>query len=144
MEIHKDSQTVFGVDWGKKNIGVAVGDLQLKISHPLCVISSNSKEILKEKLLVLLNEWSPVKVVYGLPFHENGAKHELMPVIKKFALSIFKKYNCEYLFINETLSSNLASSLTYKSKNKRNDSLSAMIILDDFFNLEDNKYCGNQ
>jgi len=139
--IHKDSQTVFGVDWGEKNIGVAVGDLQLKISHPLCVISSNSKEILKEKLLVLLKEWSPVKVVYGLPFHENGDKHELMPVIKKFALSIFKKYNCEYLFINETLSSNLASSLTYKSKNKRNDSLSAMIILDDFFNLEDNKSC---
>ena len=141
MVIHKDSQTVFGVDWGKKNIGVAVGDLQLKISHPLCVISSNSKEILKEKLLVLLKEWSPVKVVYGLPFHENGDKHELMPVIKKFALSIFKKYNCEYLFINETLSSNLASSLTYISKNKRNDSLSAMIILDDFFNLEDNKSC---
>ena len=141
MVIHKDTQTVFGVDWGKKNIGVAVGDLQLKISHPLCVISSNSKEILKEKLLVLLKEWSPVKVVYGLPFHENGDKHELMPVIKKFALSIFKKYNCEYLFINETLSSNLASSLTYKSKNKRNDSLSAMIILDDFFNLEDNKSC---
>lgn len=141
MVIHKDSQTVFGVDWGKKNIGVAVGDLQLKISHPLCVISSNSKEILKEKLLVLLKEWSPVKVVYGLPFHENGDKHELMPVIKKFALSIFKKYNCEYLFINETLSSNLASSLTYKSRNKRNDSLSAMIILDDFFNLEDNKSC---
>jgi len=139
--IHKDTQTVFGVDWGKKNIGVAVGDLQLKISHPLCVISSNSKEILKEKLLVLLKEWSPVKVVYGLPFHENGDKHELMPVIKKFALSIFKKYNCEYLFINETLSSNLASSLTYKSRNKRNDSLSAMIILDDFFNLEDNKSC---
>ena len=141
MVIHKDTQTVFGVDWGKKNIGVAVGDLQLKISHPLCVISSNSKEILKEKLLVLLKEWSPVKVVYGLPFHENGDMHELMPVIKKFALSIFKKYNCEYLFINETLSSNLASSLTYKSKNKRNDSLSAMIILDDFFNLEDNKSC---
>ena len=141
MVIHKDSQTVFGVDWGGKNIGVAVGDLQLKISHPLCVISSNSKEILKEKLLVLLKEWSPVKVIYGLPFHENGDKHELMPVIKKFALSIFKKYNCEYLFINETLSSNLASSLTYKSKNKRNDSLSAMIILDDFFNLEDNKSC---
>lgn len=141
MVIHKDSQTVFGVDWGKKNIGVAVGDLQLKISHPLCIISSNSKEILKEKFLVLLKEWSPVKVVYGLPFHENGDKHELMPVIKKFALSIFKKYNCEYLFINETLSSNLASSLTYKSKNKRNDSLSAMIILDDFFNLEDNKSC---
>ena len=141
MVIHKDTQTVFGVDWGKKNIGVAVGDLQLKISHPLCVISSNSKEILKEKLLVLLKEWSPVKVVYGLPFHENGDMHELMPVIKKFALSIFKKYNCEYLFINETLSSNLASSLTYKSRNKRNDSLSAMIILDDFFNLEDNKSC---
>ena len=138
MVIHKDSQTVFGVDWGKKNIGVAVGDLQLKISHPLCVISSNRKEILKEKLLFLLKEWSPVKVVYGLPFHENGDKHELMPVIKKFALSIFKKYNCEYLFINETLSSNLASSLTHKSKNLRNDSLSAMIILDDFFNLEDN------
>ena len=141
MEIHKDSQTVFGVDWGKKNIGVAVGDLQLKISHPLCVISSNTNEILKEKLLVLLKEWSPVKVVYGLPFHENGDKHELMPVIKKFALSIFKKYSCEYFFINETLSSNLASSLTYKSKNKRIDSLSAMIILDDFFNLEDNKSC---
>jgi RNase H-fold protein (predicted Holliday junction resolvase) len=64
-----------------------------------------------------------------------------MPVIKKFALSIFKKYNSEYFFINEFLSSNMASDLMFKSKNNRNDSLSAMIILDDFFNLEDNKSC---
>ena len=49
MVIHKESQTIFGVDWGKKNIGIAVGDLKLKIAHPLCVISSNSNEILKEK-----------------------------------------------------------------------------------------------
>ena len=67
-----------------------------------------------------------------------------MPVIKKFALSIFKKYNSEYFFINELLSSNLASNLMHKTKNKRNDSLSAMIILDDFFNLEDNIYCGKK
>ena len=98
MEIHKNSKTIFGVDWGKKNIGVAVGDLRLKIAHPLCVISSNSNEILKKKLLVLLKEWAPVKIVYGLPYHQNGRKHELMPVIKKFALSIFKKYNCEFFF----------------------------------------------
>ena len=55
MEIHKNSKTIFGVDWGKKNIGIAVGDLKLKIVHPLCVISSNSNEILKEKFLALLN-----------------------------------------------------------------------------------------
>ena len=65
-----------------------------------------------------------------------------MPVIKKFASSIFKKYNSEYFFINELLSSNLASDLMHKSKNKRNDSLSAMIILDDFFKLEDNGFRG--
>ena len=58
MVIHKYSQTIFGIDWGKKNIGVAVGDLKLKISHPLCVISSNSTKILKEKLLVLLKNGS--------------------------------------------------------------------------------------
>ena len=144
MEIHKNTATIFGIDWGKKNIGIAVGDLKLKIAHPLCIISSKSSEILKEKLLVLLNEWEPVKVVYGLPYHENGNKHELMPLIKKFALSIFKKYNSEYYFINEALSSNLASNLMNKNKNKRNDSLSAMIILDDFFNLEDNKPRGEK
>ena len=54
MVIHKDTKTVFGVDWGKKNIGVAVGDLQLKISHPLCVISSNSKETLLSRVSILL------------------------------------------------------------------------------------------
>jgi putative Holliday junction resolvase len=140
--IHKESQTIFGVDWGRKNVGVAVGDLKLKIAHPLCVISSNNKGTLQDKLLVLLNEWTPVKVVYGLPYHENGSKHKLMPVIKKFASSIFKKYNSEYFFINELLSSNLASDLMHKSKNKRNDSLSAMIILDDFFKLEDNGFRG--
>ena len=138
MVIHKSQETIIGVDWGKKNIGVAVGDLKLKIAHPLCVISSNSNEILKKKFLELLKEWTPVNVVYGLPFHENGSKHELMPVIKKFALSIFKKYNSEYCFINEAFSSNSASNLKLKSKNKKIDSLSAMIILDDFFNLEDN------
>ena len=62
---------------GEKNIGVAVGDLKLKIAHPLCVISSNNKGNLQEKLLVLLNEWSPVKVVYGLPYHENGVNMNL-------------------------------------------------------------------
>ena len=108
MVIHKESQTIFGVDWGEK-YWCCSWRFKVKNCSPLCVISSNNKETLQDKLLVLLNEWTPVKVVYGLPYHENGSKHKLMPVIKKFASSIFKKYNSEYFFINELLSSNLAS-----------------------------------
>ena len=74
---------------GEKNIGVAVGDLQLKISHPLCVISSNSNEILK-KTLVLLNEWSPVKVVYGSPFMKMEISMNLCQLLKNLHFLFLK------------------------------------------------------
>ena len=139
VEIHKNSKTIFGMRLGEKNIGIAVRRFKIKIAHPLCVISSNSNEILKEKFLVLLNECGPLsKLFMDFLFMKMEASMNLCHSLKNSHFSIFKKYNSEYCFINELLSSNLASNLMNKTKNKRIDSLSAMIILDDFFNLEDN------
>ena len=58
--------------------------------------------------------------------------------LKNLHFQFLKNIIQNIAFINELLSSNLASNLIHKTKNKRIDSLSAMIILDDFFNLEDN------
>ena len=76
MVIHKESKTIFGVI-GEGKYWCCSWRFKIKNCHPLCVISSNNKDSLQDKLLVLLNEWTPVKVVYGLPYHENGSNINL-------------------------------------------------------------------
>ena len=58
---------MLALDYGRKRVGVAIGDLQLKIAHPLSTVRYNSWEDLKKQLEQLIDEWRPDRLVVGIP-----------------------------------------------------------------------------
>ena len=61
-------------DFGARRLGVAVGELTLRIAHPLETIHADSEEVRMEQVGRLIKEWSPVLLVVGLPLHMDGTR----------------------------------------------------------------------
>ena len=77
--------TVLAFDFGEKRIGVAIGNLELGLAHPLVTLSNENKEECLRSITRLIKEWEPVLLVVGLPVHADGAEHELTHRSRRFA-----------------------------------------------------------
>lgn len=69
--------TVLGFDFGGRRIGVAVGQLELGLAHPLATVSNANAEECFGTIAQLIGEWRPILLVVGLPTHADGTEHEL-------------------------------------------------------------------
>lgn len=100
---------VLAFDFGGKRIGTAVGDLELRIPHPLCVLPSEPIVERFRAIGELVTEWRPVLLVVGLPRHDDGRHHALAPRCEKFARSLAGRFELTVLLVDEFLSSAAAS-----------------------------------
>ena len=66
------SQSVMGFDFGKKRIGVAVGDTMIGIAHAVDTIHAESNADRMQAVDALVKEWQPALLVIGEPTYENG------------------------------------------------------------------------
>ena len=60
-------------DFGTKRIGVAVGDFETRLAHPLATIAAVENRARFAAIGQLVAEWRPVLLVVGLPAHADGA-----------------------------------------------------------------------
>ena len=58
--------SVLAFDFGAKRIGVANGDLSLRIAHPLTTIEGANNEAKLDAIGALVSEWRPVLFVVGI------------------------------------------------------------------------------
>lgn len=131
---------IMAFDFGLKRIGVAIGDTEIKIPHPLTTISGKNKKDKLEQIIKLVNYWQPVHFVVGLPsFSED--KVELLGAIKNFSCDLIKTFNYKVDFVNEddtsimaSLDLNMANIYGKKQRNKI-DSLAACWILTEYFSI---------
>ena len=56
----RDSGTILGFDFGEKRIGVAVGDVEVGLAHPLRLIAAETNDQRFAQIAVLIQEWQPV------------------------------------------------------------------------------------
>ena len=97
--------TVLAFDFGEKRVGVAVGELELELAHPLATITAESD---KERLTAierLVKEWSPVLFVVGLPMHLDGSDHELAKRCRRFAERLRGRFGRPARLVDERLTS---------------------------------------
>lgn len=106
---HHPSTTVLGFDFGLKRIGVAVGDLQLGLAHPLTTIAGESNKQRFGTIEALLREWKPALVVVGLPAHLDGVEHEMSARCRRFAHQLEGRFGLKVALVDERLSSAEAS-----------------------------------
>ena len=132
--------TVIALDYGTKRIGVAVGDSQVKIAHPIEVINRKTSAHTKKEITRIIENWRPSKLVVGMPKSTvNNCRHKLHEEIKRFCKKLKADFSVPIVLIDESYTSVeaelklKATGLKSQSIYSITDSLAASSILEDFF-----------
>ena len=132
-------RTIIGFDFGKKYIGVAVGQEITGSASPLGSIKANDGIPNWDDLGNYLKEWQPDFIVVGLPLNMDGSEQQLTKDAKKFGNRVAGRFGLKVEFQDERLTTadakeQLFSRGGYKNLKKDNiDAESARLIIESFF-----------
>ena len=138
----KISKTLIGFDFGKKYIGVAVGQELTGSATPLGSIKAKEGIPNWDNLKQYINEWEPDMVVVGLPLNMDGSEQQLTRDARKFGNRISSQCNIQVVFQDERLTTvdakeRLFAQGGYRNLKKDNiDALSAVLIIESYFEAQ--------
>lgn len=92
-------------DFGIKRIGVAVGDWETRLAHPLETIAEEANDPRFARIGALLEEWRPQALVVGLPLSLDGEEHELSRRCRRFANQLHGRFALPVSLVDERLTS---------------------------------------
>jgi putative Holliday junction resolvase len=139
MPDHGLHGAVLAFDFGEKRIGVAVGDVEVGIAHPLQTISGEGNDQRFAMIAALIEEWRPARLVVGLPLHLDGTEHEMTRLSRKFARRLEGRFGLRAVLVDERLSSAEASQtlnelgIRGRGQKPMLDQVAAQHILQSFF-----------
>ena len=121
------ARTVLAFDFGLKRIGVAVGEPELGMAHPLPAVAVFSQ------IEKLVEEWKPAHLVVGLPTSVQGVPHAMTKQAEDFARRLEKRFKLPVARVDERYTSVEAESRLKGVKKKAIDSVAAQLILEQYF-----------
>lgn len=128
---------VLAIDYGKKRIGVASGDLEIGIAFPRTVIANKSRDFVLDQLAKICADIQVKMIIVGLPLsmQEDQKENRIMKDLKSFIKSLEERLKgIEVVLFDERLSSFEADQLMSEYNLKGpDDSYAAQIILQRFF-----------
>lgn len=95
-------------DFGTKRIGVAVGDFETRLAHPLTVVAASDNRARFAAISRLVSEWRPALFVVGVPERAEGAEHPLAPLARRFAQRLAGRFGVRAELVDERLTSHEA------------------------------------
>ena len=122
-------EILLAFDFGLKRIGVAVGNTILKQAQPLKIIHAESNDTKFAVIGALIEEWQPSRCIVGLPFHPDGAPHEMTVRCRRFANQLHGRFGVDTVLVDERYS----SAVLAEQRGKAIDDLSAALILQQYF-----------
>jgi putative holliday junction resolvase len=122
-------ETVFGFDFGLKRIGVAMGNTLLCQAQPLKVICATANAIKFSQIHDLIALWEPKRLIVGVPFHPDGAEHDMTLRCRRFAHQLHGRFNLPVTEVDERYSSAVLAA----KRGEVIDALAASIILQQYF-----------
>ncbi len=120
---------VLAIDYGRKMVGLASGDLEIGIAFPRDVLENKGMSDLAEKIFGLCGELEVVMIVLGLPQQESDIKDEIVSFGR-----LLEAKGVIVEFVDEDFSSVEAQQMMAGHEVKRFDANAAQIILQRFFN----------
>jgi putative holliday junction resolvase len=129
---------LFGIDYGRRRIGVAVTDENGEYIRGLPTIDRNKVPDYFRSLRSLIDSECPQRLVIGLPLDIDGDETVMSTEIRAFASELGNLVSLPVCFVDESLSSIEATALMRfrKKKDRRNkeaiDRMAACIILESF------------
>ena len=136
---HPRTGTVLAFDFGTKRIGVAVGDFETRMAHPLASIAQAENRARFAAIGRLIAEWRPALFVVGLPAHADGAEHPVGRLARRFAQRLQGRFGIPAELVDERLTSYEAEGMLRASGARGArlkaglDAVAAQRILDAYF-----------
>ena len=114
------AQTLLGLDFGDKTIGIAVSDKSLTIATPIKTIrrKSISKDLIE--LFDLIEVYNVGGLVVGFPLSLNGKENIRTEQVRKFVKAIELQKNIKIMLYDERFSSDVI----FKELRKNHNSIS--------------------
>lgn len=131
--------SVMAFDFGQRRIGIAVGDRELGIAHPLETLHYRHSQDPLVPIETLVGEWQPVLFVVGLPVNADGSEHALAPTVRRFSAALTRRFGVATRLVDERYTSSEASGMLRDAgiRGRRQkaflDQVAAQTILEDFF-----------
>ena len=135
-------KTYLGFDYGKKRIGVAVGQSLLRQATALPLVKQYQGKPDWPTVDELVKTWKPDAFIVGLPLTMDGKDLWITPHVKKFAKQLHSRYQKPSYFVDERLSSRDVKERVYDEggykalKNANIDSLVAAALIEQWFAKE--------
>lgn len=104
-------ESIIALDFGLRNIGVAVGNTLSRTAQPLAIISARDGVPDWSALAALTNEWKPDRIIVGHPLNMDGSASELSRRASKFARQVEGRLSRPVTLVDERLSSREAKAL---------------------------------
>jgi putative holliday junction resolvase len=126
------TQSYLAFDFGLKRVGVACGNSLMRQAQPLRTIAAEGDARFMQ-IKKLIDEWQPQALVVGVPFHPDGAEHEITQRARRFARQLHGRFMLPVHEVDERYSSVEAE----RSDPRDLDAAAAAVILQQYFDQQD-------
>lgn len=136
---HPKTGTVLAFDFGTKRTGIAVGDFETRLAHPLTTITAAESRARFAAIERLIAEWRPALLVVGVPSHADGTEHPVGKLARRFAQRLQGRFGVRAELVDERLTSSEAEGLLRASGARGArlkaglDAVAAQRILESYF-----------
>ncbi|HVF65227.1 MAG TPA: Holliday junction resolvase RuvX [Casimicrobiaceae bacterium] len=131
--------SVLSFDFGRRRIGVAIGNTLVRVAHPLATIEEEGNAARLAAIAKLIDEWRPTRLVVGVPLHADGTEHQMTREAQRFARRLRGRFALPVVEVDERYTTQAAqSALEAEGRGDRRhralrDQVAAQIILQDWF-----------
>jgi len=128
------NRTILGFDFGKKSIGVAIGQEVTGTASPLPSLAARDGIPDWSKIEAIYQEWQPQLVIVGLPLNMDGTNQDITHAARKFGNRLHNKFKKTVEFYDERLTTADAKTRLFelggykKLEKGKIDSVSACLI----------------
>ena len=135
-----------GIDLGSKTVGLAMSDTTLTIASTYKTIFFKDEDYNStiNEIKDIIKEYNITKIILGLPKNMNNTLGERAEITLKYKELLEKSTDLPVIMFDERLTSVISNSIlieadmSRKKRKKKEDSIAAQIILQDYLNKEKN------
>lgn len=124
--------TLLGFDYGRKRIGVAVGQPLTATATPLTTVRARDGKPDWPAISRLVAEWKPDALVVGIPYHMDGSEQDMTRNAQRFCRQLEGRYGLPVYRAEERLSSYIVETGSASAGARDIDPLAAQVILQDW------------
>lgn len=109
------SETLLGFDYGKKRIGVAVGQNLFGTTQGIDTIDNTGANGPWSQIKRHVDTWQPVTFIVGMPVTKDGNETNFIRTIRCFGAELESRFNLPVEYFDETLTSRAAETFINES-----------------------------